>query len=341
MYSTFTPFQEDKMKKRGKIKFSHVKNQRGIKTDYFRVCGDQKDPQGDWMVLPGFPEQMYGMNFHFPFKKLSNNVIIGYSGYVKLPTSANRGAPLASYFIMADGIDAPMVAFPDGHNGREWDGRVHKDYTLTQERLNKWAMVKKRMTVLLVPEGFGPHEYVTWSTTSSVAMDYILADYMALSGMIGDDLALFPLKFRALAKTIKNRDGQTAKFSIGTIGFGGTPKAFAEAIQETKGLKEIINLDEFEKTFESEGVFYYGDEGSEYEEPVEYDENTGEVIPTSANNSEALGITLKGLVSNTQKDKIIALAKKHDRVAELAEILTTGDALRFMNQLMTAEAKAS
>lgn len=331
------------MKKRGKIKFSHKKGNRGTKTQYFRVCAESLDPQGDWKNHPGFPEPLYEMKFHFPFKKMENNLIIGYSGYTKLPVSAQPGAPLGSYFVLADGIGEPLVAFPDGHNGQEWDGRTDERFVLTEERLAKMQMVKKRLTMILSPEGWGPHEYVTWSTTSEVAIDYAISDYIALVEMIGDDLALFPLTFRAMDKTLKRRDGQTAKFTIGTIGFSGSMTEFAAAVEETKALKEIIDLDKFEVSFESEGIFYKSEEGDEAEEePAEYDEQTGELIkPAGPSAKETEGITLDGLVSNVQKEKILRLAKRFKRMEEVGNVKSSADALRLLNQLTTQEARAA
>jgi len=327
------------MKKRGKIKFSHVKNNRGQKTEYFRLVTDTKDPQGDWKCHPSFPEQMMEMRFRFPFTKMENNIIIGYSGYTKLPVSSQRGAPTASYFVLADGIGEPMVAFPDGHNGVEWDGRKKKDLILTEERLANMKMVKKRMTMIMIPDGWGPHEYVTWSTTSNVAMDYAISDYTSLVEMTGGDLALFPLTFRAMGKTLKRRDGETAKFSIGTIGFGGSLTDFAASIKEAKVLKAAINIAKLEDTFEREGIFYKSADGNEFDdEPVDHDEVTGEV-PQSTLPKEEIGSQLKGLLSNAQRERIINLAIRFGREEELIKVTKSASALRLLNQLVTQEAR--
>lgn len=332
------------MKKRGKIKFSHKKGNRGQKTQYFRVVADSLDPQGDWKNHPSFPDPMYEMKCYFPFSKMDNNILIGYSGFTQLPSGPERGAPLKSYFVVADGIGEPLLALPDGHNGYEWDGRKDPNLILTEERLAKMQMVKKRMTMILCPDGWAPHEYVTWSTTSQMAIDFAIADYVSMSELAGGDLSLIPFTFRAVDKTLKRRDGQIAKFTIGTIGGHGDIFTMAETMERVKKLRKTFSTKGLEEAFELEGFFYKSEEGDEIEEPVEpavINEETGEVLkPATVSPKEIARLALQPHLSKAQVEKVLKIAGTLNRFEECANVRSQSDAMRLMNMLATASSIA-
>lgn len=339
--------------RKGKIKFSHVNSTgRGTKTDYFRVCQDIKEKSGDWALMPGFEPQLRELQFFFPFKKMENNVKISYSGFCQLPIDGRKNGPKGSYFVSSDGLDSPLYARPDGHSGMIYDGRDGK-FLLTQERLDNWSMVKKRLSLIMVPYGWSPTEHIAWSTTSGIAMDYIINEYMSLQTLLRDDLCMLPLTFRAIGKQFKNRAGLNVKFSFGTIGFTGSPFELKEAATQASKLKEFFEIDKIEAEFERDNYFYIDEDDNTEDLSVieQVDEQTGEVAyvdketgkevepPKAANiNPEDI---LQGLLSDSQIKTLIALAKKHERLKDIVAIETTAKALSMLNELVSIDNRHS
>lgn len=336
--------------RKGKIKFSHtsIDKKIGTKTDYFRVCQDSKNKTGDWENYPGFEPQLRELKFRFPFSKMENNIKIGYSGYCQLSMDGTAKGALGSYFVASNGIGCQLIARPDGHKGVEYGTASGKELLLTPERLSKWKMVKKRMTVFISPDGWGPHEYVGWSTTSEVAMEGVSAEYTQLERLIGTNLAMVPLTLRATTKQFKNREGQSVRFSFGSIGYSGTPMRLKEAVEEANSLKEFFNLSSLEDDFERQSFFF--EEEDEAVIPVTEKTNpeTGEVtlfnlngdeIPATSTN-EDISDFLRGLVGEAQVRNIVSLAKKLGKESEVLLCSSPAKALALLNNMVSEDNRA-
>lgn len=319
--------------KKGKIKFSMLVNNRGQKLDYFRVVSDVKDAKGNWCDNPMFPPEINEMDFYFPFSKFENNIRIGYSGYCKLPCSGPRSQE-KSYFVVSDGIGCPLIAKPDGHDGKMYSGN---DLLLTEERLKKWIMVKKRMTVFLTPAHWSPNEYLTWNTASQIAIDSFTQEYIELSGLLGGDLSLIPLCFRSVGKSGKSASGVNYRFFHGTIGAkNGIPGLVKEkkiAIES----RQVLDISKIEEAFEKKDFFYDLVE-PELESVVGVEETnsgTGEV--TIVDRKVDIGEFLEPYMKKAQAAKLVSLAIELGKESEIMKIKCISDALSLLVKLQNEQ----
>ncbi len=337
--------------RKGKIKFSHTSagQKIGTKTDYFRVCQDAKNKAGDWENYIGFEPQLRELKFRFPFTKIGNNIKIGYSGFCQLPIDGTARGELGSYFVVSEGIGCPLIARPDGHSGILYDGRDEKkSLLLTEERLAKWKMVKKRMSVFISPEGWGPHEWIVWSTTSEVAMDMLQTEYTQLERLLGNNLCLVPLTLRAVTKQFKNKEGKNTRFALGSIGFSGSPKELMDNTNEANNLKNFFNIKALEEDFERSSFFFEEDEDESQVVAKEViNPETGEVTHLNSKDEEIaprhgfdLAETIQGLVGDTQVRTIVQLAKKLNREAEILQCNSPAKALALLNSLVSEDNRA-
>lgn len=331
----------------GKIKFAKVKNNRGAKTDFFRVVYDVKDPSGDWKEMRGC-EELTEMNFYFPFEKMENNIKIVYSGYTQLPKSSRRNASLGSYFVVSEGIGSPLIATPDGHDGRYYDGR-DSSIELTEERFAQWTMVKKRMTVFLTPADCAPNEYVVWHTTSEIAMDSLIEEYSKLVELFKTNLSLVPLTFKAIGKQGKTITGVSYRFFYGTIGSNLGLSGLRDGVEKAKELRDFFDVKTLENNFEKNG-FFYDDENNVstsnipegYEERVNTD--SGEVTTVNQETDEILetsdkvdyGSVLAPFCAKNQAIRILSLAVEQDKEEEILKITSTAQALSLLNSLQNS-----
>ena len=350
MRNSISPYKGNRMKK-GKIKFSELKNNRGVKTDHFRVCDNVKDTKGDWKVKAGFLEEQHSMEFYFPFKKMENNLKITYSGYCQLPVG-KKGSNNDNYFVTSKGINCPLVAIPQGHNGRVYDG-CNNELLLTEERLSKWPMVKKRMSVYLTPANWAPHEYVVWSTTSEIAIATFSQEYNELSTSIGDNLSLIPLVFRAVGSSGKSKSGVSYRFFYGSISIANGPLEFINQLDDIKKCRKILNIDAIEKTFEEASLLYeHSDSDDEHIVPdgfIEHvDDTSGEVTLVDKVSGEEMpmqedqnfGEILASFVNKTQAVKIMSLATELNRTQEITAINSTAAAFSLLNSLQNSKNSA-
>lgn len=318
------------MVKKGKIKFSTLNNNRGVKTDFFRVVEDAKDKKGDWQIKAGFPEQLTELEFYFPFEKMENNVKIAYSGFCNLP-SGGRGSQEKSYFVVSEGIGCPLVAIPQGHNGITYDG-TKNEILLTEERLAKWRMVKKRMTVFLTPKGWLPHEYIVWHTTSEIAISSFIQEYIDLSTALKDNLSLIPLVFKSIGKSGKNASGQQYRFFHGSISFHGDLHELLDAHNKAKELRKALNIKLLEEDFEAGGFF---NDIKNEEEATEINPDTGEIIPSKSSPAKSSIDLLEAYVNKPQANKLIELAVELGAEEDLLSINSTANALSLLNKLQS------
>lgn len=332
--------------KKGKIKFSTLSNNRGVKIDNFRIVEDAKDKKGDWQLKAEFPEAVSELEFYFPFTKMENNIKVVYSGYCNLPV-AGKGSRTDSYFVVSDGIGCPLVATPQGHNGRVY-GMGGQELILTEERLAKWQMVKKRMTVFLTPKNWAPHEYVVWHTTSEIAIDNFIQEYLDLSDLVKTDLALIPLCFRAVGKSGKSKSGKSYRFFHGSVGIKHGLMQLKEDAQNATELKKFFDIQRLEKQFEANRFFHEIEEEIVAPENIEekIDQVTGQVtMVNKATGKEVAeqvnyGDLLIGFVNETQAKRIVTLAIEQNQEAEIVKIQSTASALALLNKLQSSANKA-
>ncbi len=334
------------MVKKGKIKFSTLNNNRGVKTDFFRVVEDAKDKKGDWQVKAGFPEQMSEMEFYFPFQKMENNIKIAYSGFCNLPSNGSKSRP-ASYFVVSEGIGQPLIATPVGHNGIIYDGRGNDALTLTEKRLQQWPMVKKRMTMFLTPKGWLPNEYIVWHTTSEIAIGNVLQEYMDLCDLLGDNPCLVPLVFKAVGKSGKNAAGKAYRFFHGSISANCSPFELYDIHDAAKKLRKKLHVENLEKNFEA--LSYFGQpEDDDNQVPEGFsqvvNQETGEVSLVNQETGESrphssqkldYGDILASYVSKPQASRIVELAMELGREKEILDITSVANALALLNSLQS------
>lgn len=340
------------MTKIGKVKFSLGSQ----KLDYFRVCSDAKDAKKNWKILEGFPDQLTDMPFYFPFSNMANNITVRYTGYAKLSSDGTPNGPQESYFIQSMGIGEPILARPDGHKGNVYDGRQNKKMILTEERLAKWPMVKKRMQVLLVPKGFAPTHFLVWHTTSLIAFDQLLKEYNDLQTLTGNgDISLLPLHFVATPKQFKNADGKNVKFSFGSIRYKGSLAELVDHIEYSAILREKLNLKQLEEEWERSNVFFVDDEEEGQGDipkgyTIKVDDISGEVtyvhtlsgevyVPPAE--SENKHEELHAYLNADQVEQIVSLAKKHEKQGDLEKVANSASALHLLSKLRTLDLQSA
>jgi hypothetical protein len=338
------------MGKIGKIKFSIGK----LKIDYMRVCSDVKDPKGVWKIVRGFPEQMFDLPFYFPFRKLENNISIRYTGYTKLPMNGKRGGAQGSYFVQSMGIGHPIYARPDGHNGIIYDGRKSDKLLLTQERLDSWSMVKRRISVIVVPQGHAPSDYLVWHTTSDGALSELLKEYSALQILTGsEDISLLPLHLKVKDKSYKNSSNQPVKYSYGSIEWLGDIFDLPEQLEKVSKLRSVLGVETLEAEWEKHDIFFADDEEvSDIPEGYvsEVDEDSGEVIYRNSESGEefvpavptaSIDEYLQGFVPKDQAKEIASLAKKLGKEKDALQVTTPAQGLMCLNRLRTLDLKSA
>ncbi len=320
--------------KKGKIKFSTLKNNRGVKIDGFRIAEDLKDKAGDWQLKTEFPKMMNELDFYFPFNKMENNISISYSGYCNLPKNGANSAE-GSYFVVSDGIGCPLVAMPNGHNGKCYGAKGETNLILTEERLKKWSMVKKRMAVHLTPINWAPHEYLVWHTTSTIAIDSFIQEYMNISDMIQNDLSLIPLSFKAVGKSGKSKTGVSYRFFHGSISTSKGLLQLKKDVEDAIQLRKFFDINEIEKQFEQRSYFYEDDASSSNNgEEVAHDEKTGEIIQDASKAINYKDLLLP-FVNEAQAKRIITLATEADCTDKIVKLTSTTHALSLLNKLQS------
>lgn len=336
----------------GKIKFSEGRQ----KLDHFRICDDSKDPKGNWKLAKGFEGVHTELRMYFPFAKMENNISIKYSGYAKLSATGKRGGPLDTYFIQSQGLGEPIYARPEGHSGVIYDGRSEdKPILLTQERLDQWKMVKKRLQMVMVPEGHDPSDFIVWHTTSEVAFAELLKKYSDLQKLTGSiDISLLPLTFFVRNKQFTNSKNQPVKFSHGNVRFEGSLSELADAIERAEQLRTRLGkgLEALESEWEHGNIFYADDDDevvSALQPGVVQDINqeTGEITYKNAETGEAaqpeedLSRCLDALLPKDSAKEVVRLAIKHGKKAEMLKLHTAVEAMVFMSKMRSLELAAS
>lgn len=314
--------------KKGKIKFSTISGNKVVKLEGFTVVTDVKQRGTGWIKHPEFdqPTPLKVMEFYFPFSKMQNNIRIDYCGYCELP-DGGRNKRLATYFMVAADIGQPLTAVPVGHNGKVYQNLR----PFVEEDLDKFKGVKKRMSVQLTPKNWSPHEYVSWSTTSEVAMDYFCKEYTQLEKLFGS-LQGIPLLFKAHGIEINTPNGINRTY-LGSLSINGG----IEKISYLKGMNPMDGLDfsHIEKMYEDDLLARVTEEAAE----VEAESNvTPKHNPITGEVEEGNNVSVVTDIDLTDEQKKLLIT--HLNEDELKKINTKAKALQVINKIKTSSALA-
>jgi len=185
-------------------------------------------------------------------------------------------------------------------------------------------------------------------------MSQIQSSYSQLVSMLGTDLSLIPLCFRAVGISGKSASGKNYRKFIGSIGVKRGLNGLSEGIAKAMEYRKIFNIAALEEELEKESYFYEEDDSTSYKPAIQdghkevLDRTTGEMTIVDENGKTVevsqnidYGDFLSGLVNVTQAKKIVSLAIGLERESDILKVQSSAQALVLLNSLQSEKNKAA